>query len=1043
MRKIFRSVLLTGMVAIGVAACGDDVTVVDPPPPPPPPAPAVKSITVTPDGASIQVGGTINMTAAVNADPGVATTVTWSSSDNTKATVVAGTGVVTGVAPGAVGIKATSTVNPAVQGSATLTVVAAPTATVTGVVVTPATASLVVNQTVQLAATVLGTNNPSQTVTWTSLSPTIASVNPATGLVTGLAGGTAVIRATSQANTNFSGTMSVTVSVPNPATVALAALTTGNLATPVNLNAVGGQIEASINVDNGDQQLDRVDVLIGGQVMASQSFGVTPVASTDGELAAAQQTIVLSFNTNQVREVGGMKVPVLFNGNSAATANLYVVGSSTPIASNAIPLVMSNADQALAPATLATDAGALSFTNVGGTWYKSGLTAVYTYLAYSTIVPNAAPATLSAACGATTNPISGTAAAGITVTRTWSCAATEGLRSITGLGGVTYPAGSVGPDGSALTAAAGFSTLGGQFTVAGESRWNVITPLPAGYTLPGPVAVDNLGPSVSLSTVAFNDAFDQMWINASYNLMSDLSAADGGSGVASSSVRLNSTSCATGPDLGSPHGLAETVTSTAVDGYRICGRSVDNLGNVGFSGPSNYFGVDVVAPVIRLAGSTAATPTIAPSTVASVSSVANTTIYSIASPFVATDVWGLEGLDTRSGFNQNAVGGFPTVQTMGFLAPAGTLACGFTNAPAHTNQLMGVLLSDTYVRTNWLAALDCGSALPGYYTYNGYAIDRAGNQSSTIARNFAIDQYAVPNITGLGFAAAFYTPGAPAPFGFSANDDLEIIDATVGVTMDIPTGTAQVLRYPFGSMTALGTRWDGTLTNVINGVTASIPYFLFRIDEMCSAAATPYASCPDPTAAPYNPLLAPYITTSKLATVDSAEYNNAGGNTAAEKLPTFVSANVNDVARQPSALPIGAPMLVSQFNPSTGSTQYQAWGAADVIGWSASIVSTNAVAVHVASTSIVVPYFDGAVLLRLRDANADALIDAGDEWVVCGSYGAPVLTDNGAHRFWTYTMALPAAGAACHAGQGGFGAPHGAYRVAGVKNGAAMLTPSF
>ncbi|HEX9833289.1 MAG TPA: Ig-like domain-containing protein, partial [Mycobacterium sp.] len=114
------------MVAVGLAGCGDDVTVVDPPPPPPPPTPTVKSISVTPDGAQVGVGQTIVMSAAVVADAGVATTVTWSSSDPTKATVNAASGVVTGVAVGAVGIKATSTVDPAVSGNATLTVVAAP-----------------------------------------------------------------------------------------------------------------------------------------------------------------------------------------------------------------------------------------------------------------------------------------------------------------------------------------------------------------------------------------------------------------------------------------------------------------------------------------------------------------------------------------------------------------------------------------------------------------------------------------------------------------------------------------------------------------------------------------------------------------------------------------------------------------------------------------------------------------------------------------------------------------------------------------------------
>lgn len=128
MHKFYRSVLLTGMVAVGLAGCGDDVTIVEPPPPPPPPAPTVKSITVAPNGATVAIGQTIAFSAAVVADEGVATTVTWSSSDPAKATVNAATGVVTGVASGTVAIKATSTVAPTVSGIATLTVAPAPAA---------------------------------------------------------------------------------------------------------------------------------------------------------------------------------------------------------------------------------------------------------------------------------------------------------------------------------------------------------------------------------------------------------------------------------------------------------------------------------------------------------------------------------------------------------------------------------------------------------------------------------------------------------------------------------------------------------------------------------------------------------------------------------------------------------------------------------------------------------------------------------------------------------------------------------------------------
>jgi hypothetical protein len=64
------------------------------------------------------------MIAAVNADSGKATTVTWTSS-NTAVASVSATGLVTGVTAGTVGITACSTVNSSVCGAATV-IVAAP-----------------------------------------------------------------------------------------------------------------------------------------------------------------------------------------------------------------------------------------------------------------------------------------------------------------------------------------------------------------------------------------------------------------------------------------------------------------------------------------------------------------------------------------------------------------------------------------------------------------------------------------------------------------------------------------------------------------------------------------------------------------------------------------------------------------------------------------------------------------------------------------------------------------------------------------------------
>lgn len=120
-----RKLILVAGAAL-LAACGDKVTVAGPTTTPPPVA-KINSVEVAPATATLTVGQSITMTAAVNADVGLATTVTWSSSDASKASV-SSAGVVLAVAatPG-VAICAASTVDTGKKGCASVVVQAAPT----------------------------------------------------------------------------------------------------------------------------------------------------------------------------------------------------------------------------------------------------------------------------------------------------------------------------------------------------------------------------------------------------------------------------------------------------------------------------------------------------------------------------------------------------------------------------------------------------------------------------------------------------------------------------------------------------------------------------------------------------------------------------------------------------------------------------------------------------------------------------------------------------------------------------------------------------
>ncbi len=120
MHKFSRTLLVAGVMAFGTlaAACGDKVTVTNPPPG----QTGVTNISVTPPAATINTGATIQLAVSVTtADGATAKTVTWTTSNSAVATVDQ-TGKVTGVAAGTASIIATSTADASKSAAAAITV---------------------------------------------------------------------------------------------------------------------------------------------------------------------------------------------------------------------------------------------------------------------------------------------------------------------------------------------------------------------------------------------------------------------------------------------------------------------------------------------------------------------------------------------------------------------------------------------------------------------------------------------------------------------------------------------------------------------------------------------------------------------------------------------------------------------------------------------------------------------------------------------------------------------------------------------------------
>ena len=185
--------------------------------------PTVTSVTVNPATLGANPGATQQFTASVVGTNDPPQTVTWTVTGGSAGTSISATGLLTigpNQALGSLTVRATSTLNTARSGTATVTVTALP-PTVTGVTVNPATAGVNPGATQQFSASVVGTNNPPQTVAW-SVSGGVAGTSiSATGLLTvspNQAVGTLAITATSTLDASRTGTATVTVT-PLPPTV--------------------------------------------------------------------------------------------------------------------------------------------------------------------------------------------------------------------------------------------------------------------------------------------------------------------------------------------------------------------------------------------------------------------------------------------------------------------------------------------------------------------------------------------------------------------------------------------------------------------------------------------------------------------------------------------------------------------------------------------------------------------------------------------------------------------------------------------------------
>ncbi|MBL8962229.1 MAG: Ig domain-containing protein, partial [Gemmatimonadetes bacterium] len=269
----------------------------------PPAPPKVTTVTVTAGAAQVEVGATVQFTAAAKDAKGaaMAASFTWTSAAPTVASVD-GAGVVTGVAPGTASITATAD---GVSATASITVIPVP---VVAVLIAQRTPSVRQGETVQLSAIAQdGVGRPlaGRTITWSSLNPAVATVTAAGGLVTAVTSGSAFIRATSEGKSDSVSLRVKSLNAPTFATTTPSQWAPGTAATITGTNF------STIASEN--------EVLVNGVSAAITASTATTVSFT-----------VPAATALPCSATGAVPVGVVVNGDTAVgTANLRVATQRT------------------------------------------------------------------------------------------------------------------------------------------------------------------------------------------------------------------------------------------------------------------------------------------------------------------------------------------------------------------------------------------------------------------------------------------------------------------------------------------------------------------------------------------------------------------------------------------------------------------------------------------------------------------------------------------------------------------------------------------
>ncbi|HYW33409.1 MAG TPA: Ig-like domain-containing protein [Gemmatimonas sp.] len=317
-------------------------------------APQIRSVTVTPTPVALFTGGTQALTAAVSADAGLATTVTWRTSNPTVATVSTA-GVVTAISVGQSTVTAVSTADTTKRGTAAITVNSRPLT----VSIVQRSVSLNPGTTAQLTANVAADPGVNTAVTWTSSTASVATVS-GTGLVSGVAVGTTLITAVSQFDATRRDTVTVSV-VPRLANSWSAARLEGPLVDDViSIAGFSATSAFAINSAGNIYQWN-------GTVWATSALGSTFGTQFAALHGTADNSIIAVGSNGVIARWNGTAWSAMTSGTTRSLRGVYAESATSAYAVGTNGTVLRMTGSTWAPVT------STSSVTLNGVWSGGGV----------------------------------------------------------------------------------------------------------------------------------------------------------------------------------------------------------------------------------------------------------------------------------------------------------------------------------------------------------------------------------------------------------------------------------------------------------------------------------------------------------------------------------------------------------------------------------------------------------------------------------------------------------------------------------------------